>query len=1783
MKTKRKNMKKSQRRCLLVVAFLVCCLQFSASALNETSHEPVFDVQPYNGSTTLVLLDINQKLNTNGSCSQPDIRSLLVAYSALWTHEYVNIASSQTNRGLKVFDCCSSPKRAVDILLSEIKGHGCSTTINGIVIFTSLEVFSEMKNYLQRFQIPQVIIWGELQKPPNPTPFQTIIRLKSIKKSKALVELSQSLDWSYINTRVSASADALEEYKSFLEQVALSETKICISMEEPASINQQSQSSTVLFFNNGLTNSGQHEAAMLSDATSKITLFISDSNSDLKQIVLNATTNGLLLREDLPPLKNFPLADVLVNRSNLMIDQAGEISRHWLTQNHFCKINNDVLGNCDIPNIQSVLSEALNLKSIHGVIKAIKMLSGDSNVTLNDSTTANNNVTNITRADDSWNDVFKMSNIENIWEMNTDFSLFATVGPVFEKVGQINGSFYPLDKTRWRLISEKLHGSNCPSYCPACIQCSHNRTELSVSKFEEGDFYVALVLPVQKSLICDETNHENELLVDYFLKSLRQIKEKPSTATGNKLGGIVIDSCHSQSDSENMCYSFIDKNGIKRVITSGNLLSTIHVPNLSKEPYQEHPKRNSLLPSIHITKIGCFFDNLNVQKYVSVILDVMESLRWSYLTILLSENPFMKAIHKDLSKQAKMKNMCIRNVILIEDLRRAQLLNQNNLFSEQDSSALVLLTDLSDTSEFLHSISKHYGSSHVFNFVFFPWNSKAISNLGSNLFQSSVFIEVNNPKSYEISRNVTSLNVSELESQLEMCHLSPSGKIYCPAGKIVKKSQKSVFFSYLTSVLEVTATALDQVSSKLCSGKKGLCNEFLEWPNVMSNFRHFLKTSPVFLFGEKTHFDENGALEANFAMKNLRRIGDEFEWIQVGQYTINRNISLFKKSVRGYNALQDVKAPVSECNGWCPQCYQCDNSPGKTIDINNDFIYMPGDILITAMMPVRKAGRTIFECGDVTIDSDVDQLIEAVIYAVKTAKQRHNSLLKDIDPGLLILDTCSSKQKALTILGNFESCAYSLRQNSKEKSKKIEKNEDYYSSWGASPKLTPAYMAVGSSDVLDILLDSVADFKKPVMAIDKNGGTRRAQRDSDLHETTLSMTLSANARFSAMIGLINAYRWNHVFVVASDSPENHKLIQLFSDMTRSTKICILHIIWLKDILGVSYDDLSPNNETNSDDPFLYALKLLATDNTTKLIIAFISEDHFTKLNSLIKKSNLSVIWFFDQSPDGWERHPLNTTIPAGAFTIDRATQVYTEFEKYYNSSLRGTDNVWFSRQRQKRSSCQIKNNSQLRKTCLGKGIPADQAISPVTTDVIRATDAILFALQREYLDKCGGKGGLCKEFNSRNILTLDSFKNIEVEFESDSFQFDESREVVTSIAIYSRILNENNTKIIKVAEWKDDTLFEVIKTTILLNDNFGDDLDKEDVRLMMEASCEEKSCTCANMPPKPTPSMKSTMALTLRDEGFVKSTGQFRGTIWATVVITVAAAGVLTAIGIFTYLLYKYCLGTGCGRRYCTLALILLFALVVQYSTILPFVFTPNELVCEMRYFAPAFGYAFTLSIILVKLMNLHDYRLIGLGGTLSIVNQLLTIVFITGIQVAVGLQRWLLKKSALAKMVTYYGVSIYSCLFDKYDFIYYICYPMFLQILILLYAISLYKEKRNLREAKYILLACVFSIVVWLAWQLVYFLQPSKFMQPAVAIGILIFTTVNLSLIFIPKIHMMATLRYDVNKTSQDHYSTKADSDFFFERPFSLPGTLKTSVSEKTYARSYDAFENSNYSSGSV
>ena len=575
-----------------------------------------------------------------------------------------------------------------------------------------------------------------------------------------------------------------------------------------------------------------------------------------------------------------------------------------------------------------------------------------------------------------------------------------------------------------------------------------------------------------------------------------------------------------------------------------------------------------------------------------------------------------------------------------------------------------------------------------------------------------------------------------------------------------------------------------------------------------------------------------------------------FSHAKVGEYNTNGSLSLNPKSVRGYNALQDVTSPATQCKRWCPRCYQCDlTTSSNHFQEKNFALYIPGDLLITAVMPVRKKGETPFECGSINTEDDVDQLVLALLYSVTTAKQRHPGLLDGVTPGLLILDSCATKERAIMVTGNFESCSLSIRLQGPNHSRhrrdadstnnnnqnnigktQATKSVEYYRTWGASSRLSPVYISVGTPDVLDALTSSISDFKKPVLVVDQQGRSRRAERESDLSDTTLSLSLAARTRMEAIVSLLLKFQWTHISVVASESIENRKLIKLFNDLAKEAKVCVYHVLMLEDpepngdeifrhsdnnrMRGKSKLKMvseNPNLKINEDVPssFACALRDLAKDNTTRVTVALVSEEHFTKLNSLVKENGLSIIWIFDQSDSGWEADLSSASIPLGSFSIGRQTRVYNGFKEYYarQSNRRISDvnmnqamSNWLDEQWDARFGCDLPGQD----SNYGVPCPSEEnqrhTISPVTTDVIRAADAVLFALQTEYAAKCGSKGGLCAKFaRQKQPITLASFQKVLVNAENDSFQFSPSREVDTSIAIYNRQAKENGSHLVQVS------------------------------------------------------------------------------------------------------------------------------------------------------------------------------------------------------------------------------------------------------------------------------------------------------------------------------------------------------------------------------------------------
>ena len=324
-----------------------------------------------------------------------------------------------------------------------------------------------------------------------------------------------------------------------------------------------------------------------------------------------------------------------------------------------------------------------------------------------------------------------------------------------------------------------------------------------------------------------------------------------------------------------------------------------------------------------------------------------------------------------------------------------------------------------------------------------------------------------------------------------------------------------------------------------------------------------------------------------------------------------------------------------------------------------------------------------------------------------------------------------------------------------------------------------------------------------------------------------------------------------------------------------------------------------------------------------------------------------------------------------------------------------------------------------------------------------------------------------------------------------------------------------------------------------------------------------------------------------QEMGFVTSSGEFHNKLWTIIVVIIALSGSLITLCLMIYIMCKVCAGA-LVRRYLVLGLLLLIAMVFLFLSVLPFVFTPTEVGCGMSFFAHGFSYAFAYGIILTKLTTLRDYKYIGLGGEVSRLNQILSVFFITGVQIALGVEWWVLKGSMLiiktnreiTKDLIIQDMTYYACDFNRTDFISYHCYVLLLLVMCCLYSISVRKETKNMKEARLLLVCSWFCFALWIALIVTFFVLKREYLEAIVAIGILANALSMMVIIYLPKLTAIAKLKYEVSekKGSRNENGYKIDTDFQFERPYSLPGTMHSTFTDKTTTlpRSLAAFDSS-------
>ncbi|XP_046561110.1 uncharacterized protein LOC124270135 [Haliotis rubra] len=802
----------------------------------------------------------------------------------------------------------------------------------------------------------------------------------------------------------------------------------------------------------------------------------------------------------------------------------------------------------------------------------------------------------------------------------------------------------------------------------------------------------------------------------------------------------------------------------------------------------------------------------------------------------------------------------------------------------------------------------------------------------------------------------------------------------------------------------------------------------------------------------------------------------------------------------------------SECDGWCPRCQRCQGDPSPS----NRSLYLPGDVIVAGILPLRNSEQGGLKCGHLSTSAESEQVVEAFMFAVETFRRRYPYLLPNVKVGGLVIDSCSDASTAVQKVVNFETCTTTFNTNADAP---------------PHPSQTLGYLLYGNQGDLQQL-------EQCVSAVDKLSVATVSDWGESSTNTYLTIDYEARSEVSAIVQTLTFLNWTQVVLIISDKDVFRSKSDLLLSQTAVKSICVSKLIRFN---GTILSSLQ------------YATSQLTLTGFVPIVVMASKEDTVRLFqDSSVKR--VPRTWLISTSATDWSvLSDLN--VPTGTLLLDRNGKLSPAFADFYTSMLVGRNaSSWWQQYWEDKTRCSLTETSPYLQPCSATAVQRPMP-SQVATRIILGVDVILHAVHNQYVTSCDQKRGFCRRFADEGIGRVPaSAKAVAFEFEDEIIKFAESGKLVSSYSL----LSVHPKGRVKAGEWRSGQLQLDASKLYYIDGQTSANV----------AHCHSK-CICLN-------NVTTKRNVTPADAVFYETSGRFNGELWATIIVTISAAGAFVTFILIFYVIYKVCAGA-LAKRYVGLGLLLLVGVLLLYLAVLPFVFTPSDTVCGLRFFAPGFTYCLCFATVFIKMTSIRDYKLIGLGGEVSNLNQFLSVFFVTSVQIAIGIQYWVLKAPFVTEKSTG-SQTFYACAFQRSEFLVYLVYVMFLLVLSSLYGIGVRKEQKNMGEARLLLTSSWLCVFVWVAWTIVLMVLDVTLIEPVVSAGIMACATLMLTVIFIPKIHMVARLKYDVSKqTNSMQNGYKVDPDFMFERPYSLPGTLTSSYSSvKTYPKSIEHFDSS-------
>ena len=242
---------------------------------------------------------------------------------------------------------------------------------------------------------------------------------------------------------------------------------------------------------------------------------------------------------------------------------------------------------------------------------------------------------------------------------------------------------------------------------------------------------------------------------------------------------------------------------------------------------------------------------------------------------------------------------------------------------------------------------------------------------------------------------------------------------------------------------------------------------------------------------------------------------------------------------------------------------------------------------------------------------------------------------------------------------------------------------------------------------------------------------------------------------------------------------------------------------------------------------------------------------------------------------------------------------------------------------------------------------------------------------------------------------------------------------------------------------------------------------------------------------------------------------------WSTILLTISGVGIVCSLAFALHLSCKSCAEVVDGSQ--SLSIFLLFLLVLIYSSLSPFAFYPDKLVCMVRLHGPSIAYSLLFSLILSRSLMLATADFDGLPGHVSGLLQAFIFMTLSGLQMALVAQEYLIRETPYTTTTLIGMYQETRCSDVGRVFVYHLCYPMVLLGLQVIVSPFIVRSRRNYREGLLFCVASVVCLLVWLGWCSFYLLVAvniaQQWMDFAVCVGLLATATTVLIIVYVPKV----------------------------------------------------------------